>query len=845
MRGSGVNARPGVGEPTGEPLGDADPRHLGRYTVLGRLGEGGMGTVYLGRAQDGRRVALKVIRSEFAQEPEFRNLFAREAETARRVARFCTAEVLDVSIDTPQPFIATEYVPGPTLEQAIRDYGPMSSADLERLAVSVAAALTAIHGAGLVHRDLKPSNVLLSPLGPRVIDFGIARALDATTLLSRTRAGSGPGTPAFMSPEQALGSAVGPAADVFAWGGVVTFAATGHRPFGDGNPMALLYRVVHSEPDLTGLSGTLSEVVPLALAKDPELRPGAHELFLRLLGTNPEAFSRSDATREVEAQARAPRSESARSPIIDTRPGTLAPAKVGVGRDEPPNPAPPKHNPAGPTISMTKPDQRADPRDQWDREATSLVAAPGRDTLDRPPLPGPLRPPRDPGAPDPADRPASVRRDRTRRPRWLIPAAAAAVTVAVIGTVVGVTVAGSGHHDHPPTVARALVSARVAGVARRNVTTDATLGRQLSLAAYRVSPTPPARAALLASYGATLLGRVTGHTDTVWNGSLTPDGRVLATVSNDKSTKLWDVSNPQRPVQLTTLTHPDSVYWSAISPNGQVLADGGKDEITRLYDIGDPAHPTLLSSLSPLGSVYAIAFSPDGHTLAVGTSRNTVELWNVSVPRTPTHLISLTRQTGNIESVAFSPDGKLLAAANADRTVVLYDVDVPAQALYVSTVKGHLDTVYAAAFSPDSRTLATASADKTVRLWDVSVPSTPRQIASLPGHTKVVTGVAFSPDGRLLASTGDDAVVQIWDTDNVRAPSLLTTVRDTTGWLDSVAFSADGTMFVTTGEPETADLRDIDGGRIADRACGTAANRIDEATWKQYLPELPYTPVCP
>src|SRR5512135_1922386 len=237
----------GDGGSAGAPLRPSDPTRLGRYGVLRRLGEGGMGTVYLGRSETGRPVAIKVIRVDYARQDEFRARFRREAVNARRVARFCTAEVLDADPDAELPYLVTEYVEGSTL-------------------ASVAAELTAIHGAGVVHRDLKPSNVLLSPFGPRVIDFGVARAADATVGVSQDLRRMG--TPAFMPPEQVRGEPVGPAADVFAWGGVVAFAGTGRYPFGEGPLPVLLYRILSEEPSLSGLDDSLRPIVARALGKD-------------------------------------------------------------------------------------------------------------------------------------------------------------------------------------------------------------------------------------------------------------------------------------------------------------------------------------------------------------------------------------------------------------------------------------------------------------------------------------------------------------------------------------------------------------------------------------------------
>ncbi|MCP2356931.1 serine/threonine protein kinase [Nonomuraea thailandensis] len=255
-----------------------ETRRIGPYTIIKRLGQGGMGTVYLARLGDSPPVALKVLNP--GTDDGFERRFTREVEAARRVARFCTAPVLDAGLDGQSAYIVTEYVDGPDLATAIRDGAPMSGANLEALAVGVATALVAIHQAGIVHRDLKPANILLSSIGPRVIDFGIAQFMTPDA----TKSASIVGTPAYMSPEQAGGEPVTAASDVFAWGGVVVYAATGKPPFGVGGPPEVLYRVVHYAPDLSNLDGRLYPLVEQALAKDPARRPTSQQLLDRLLG---------------------------------------------------------------------------------------------------------------------------------------------------------------------------------------------------------------------------------------------------------------------------------------------------------------------------------------------------------------------------------------------------------------------------------------------------------------------------------------------------------------------------------------------------------------------------------
>ena len=258
-----------------EPLRGEDPRRVGRYRLVARLGAGGMGQVFLGFSPAGRPMAVKVVHPELARDQAFLNRFRQEVAAARKVSGAYTAPVVDAG-DGDLPWLATTLVVGPSLADAVEQQGPLPEISVWRLAAGLAEALAEVHSCGLVHRDLKPSNVLLAADGPRVIDFGISRALDGTRV---TGTGMLVGTPAFMSPEQASGAPVGPASDVFSFGGVLTFAAIGSGPFGDGSPVAIIYRVVHDTPMLTGLPGALSDLVTRCLAKRPEDRATLAELM--------------------------------------------------------------------------------------------------------------------------------------------------------------------------------------------------------------------------------------------------------------------------------------------------------------------------------------------------------------------------------------------------------------------------------------------------------------------------------------------------------------------------------------------------------------------------------------
>ncbi|MFJ3855459.1 serine/threonine-protein kinase [Streptomyces sp. NPDC090085] len=265
------------------PLEAGEPRTIGAYRLLGRLGAGGMGRVYLGRSAGGRTVAVKIVHPHFASDEEFRARFRREVAAARRVGGEWTAPVLDADPDAPVPWVATGYVAGPSLDRAVASYGPLPEVSVRAVGAGLARALVAVHGLGLVHRDVKPSNVMLTLDGPRLIDFGIARASDSTASLTST--GVSVGSPGYMAPEQILGKGVTEAADVFSLGAVLAFAATGQPPFTGDNSATLLYKVVHEPPELGALpAGELRGLIESCLAKAAADRPAPGEVAAALGG---------------------------------------------------------------------------------------------------------------------------------------------------------------------------------------------------------------------------------------------------------------------------------------------------------------------------------------------------------------------------------------------------------------------------------------------------------------------------------------------------------------------------------------------------------------------------------
>ncbi|WP_165950363.1 ABC transporter substrate-binding protein [Actinomadura sp. GC306] len=327
------------------PLRAGDPSRLGAYRLTGLLGEGGQGAVFLGEDGSGHRVAVKLLHARFSGDPKARARFAAEVAVAKRVSAFCTARVLDSDVAGDRPYIVSEYIEGPSLAEVLAADGPRRGADLDRLAIGTMTALTAIHQAGVVHRDFKPGNVLLPPDGPRVIDFGIARALDATGTMSSTAVG----TPAYMAPEQISGARVGPAADVFAWGTTMAYAAAGRPPFGQDSIPAVMHRILNLPPDLGELAEPLRGIVADCLSKDPALRPASWNVLAHLLdlaGGLPQPGTPPDGTEGADGADAAMLKRGAATAATET-------AQLRV--QPPPQPPPQAPQPAQPPAGVPAP----------------------------------------------------------------------------------------------------------------------------------------------------------------------------------------------------------------------------------------------------------------------------------------------------------------------------------------------------------------------------------------------------------------------------------------------------------------------------------------------------------
>ena len=455
------------------PLADSDPRQLGRFKVRGLLGEGGMGRVFLGRSPGGWAVAIKVIHAGLAADPEFRARFAHEVATARAVGGIYTASVVDADTAAEPPWLAVEFVAGPSLSDAVAAGGPLPMPAVFRLGLGLAEALQAIHAAGVVHRDLKPSNVLLAADGPRVIDFGIARAAEHSSL---TRTGTVLGSAGFMAPEQITGGATGPAADVFALGAVLTFAATGQGPFGEGRTEALAYRVVFADPALDGVPHPVRAVVARCLAKDPQDRPAPGEVVAALAaipaagpgpgeGWLPEPVEQLIRVRQAAETAATPPPAPTVSPVPVPPPladESAVPTRTALGTGGAGT------APQGPSAPF----------------APAVAPAPS----------GPARPPR-----------ATAR----RRPGWLLAAVAFGVLLAV---AVGVAVSRLSAGHHAPAAGLAAGSSTVASRSASPASSGPVSSSPASSAA--PSPTQSGPAAVVQAYYAAVNDHDCG---TAWN----------------------------------------------------------------------------------------------------------------------------------------------------------------------------------------------------------------------------------------------------------------------------------------------------------------------------------------
>ncbi|MDN3352282.1 serine/threonine-protein kinase [Actinomadura sp. DC4] len=644
------------------PLGKEDPTHVGGYRLLECLGAGGMGRVFLGRSPGGRRVAVKLMRTDRLDDPRFRDRFVREIEAARRVGGFHTAQVVDADPTANPPWMVTAYVPGPSLAEAVAAHGPLTPGGVRVLGSGLAEGLAAIHACGLVHRDLKPGNVIMSEDGPRIIDFGIVRALDVPSM---TQTGVMLGTLPYMSPEQFADRPVEKPSDVFSLGSVLTFAACGHPPFGSAPLPAVVHRIINASPDLSGLptGHDLHHLIGACLAKNPADRPTTAELLAGLAdhdrrrGTgmdaggpprpvSPLSVERATSPATTEDDRKPARKGLRRVPRRAVLAGGLGGALLAAGV------------PLGRSLTHRSPPRPQPPRGPF-REASlvgnakvySLAISPDGRTL----------------VTGHSDGTTNLW-DLTHRPK------VASLPHPTHG-VFAVAISPDG---------RTLATAGGAGMVRLWDTASRTqIGSDLA-----------------------------GHTKDVNSVVFHPSGRILATGSDDKTVRLWDV--PSRTALGDPLRgHTAGVYAVAFSPDLTTLCSAGADFDIRVWNV--QAGKTIFTPMTGhTDTVYSLAFNPDGTRLASGSGDQTARLWSVGEAL---EVATFSGHTGSVLTTAFSPDGKRLATAGTDHTVRLWTT---ADQTNTAVLRGHTERVQSVGFSPDGRTLFSGGDDKATLLWRLS-----------------------------------------------------------------------------------------------------------------------------
>ena len=809
------------------PYGPAEfaPATIGPYSVERKLVDAGTGPVFLARNDLEHPVLVKAITAAFGRDADFRRRLEEDLERLREIDPFCVATILDVDTTTQPPYVAVEFVNAPTLAASVEDEGPLSAADTGRLALGLAAALTALHEHDIVFADLKPTNVVLSGQGIRLVDFGLARVLNAGSADNSGASSSGIGTLAFISPEQVLGRAVTVASDVFTWGGVLLFAATGRPPFGGGNRRALLQRAVYAEPDLSALEPDLRELVAAAMRKDPKRRPEAAELLELLIEESPEAGSHHPPAGADHGVTRD------LLPVLATISTPVIPAPPIADRADPDEPGAEDRRLGddeadGPDVddADADPPNEATP-DEPDADAEAVVAAEVEDDAPEagmagasgaaptagavPPQGGPAQGGPARGEPEPVlvlvqralgearsdsseARSAEIRADRsvtatalaraltaTETPgRQAVSAAPAPATPGVPGAASVASPSATQDEGAPgsPGVAAATggldplerMPSRPVRAARRG-----WLWRVLSLGA---------ASSVLATVGVVSVldgvrDRAGGRVSRRAAGSALRllDGR--PDLARQVAVAAYRTSPTQSAARALVEASARQISASAGAVQGIALSADGRylvvvgDSGAAVWDIADPAGAHQVADLS------AQAPPPvDRRRLAAGGHRASK---GVSAARA---VVILARPQAS--SVA-APAPRTIVTADADGTVRLWRLDPPriladagldrirtspAQVTALAEIRGHAGAVTALAAGGAGRTLASAGADGTIRLWDVSDPQAPRARGVLRVPFPATT-LAYTPDGRSLVG-GGPGWLAVWDVSDPGAPRL-------------------------------------------------------------------------
>jgi hypothetical protein len=680
-----------------EPLRPEDPVYVGSYRLEGRLGAGGMGQVYLASSPGGLKVAVKVIRSEHARDPQFRARFIREIEAARRVGGFHTAQIVDADAEADPPWMATAYIAGPSLQELVHSGGPLSPSRTRAVGAALAEGLMAIHARGLVHRDLKPGNVIVAPDGARIVDFGIARIIGASSL---TSTGVAVGTFSFMSPEQMNARPAGPASDVFSLGAVLAFAATGRGPFDAENIPAIVNRVVNGTPDLGDIDGDLRAVISACLAREPADRLSASDVLARLGTVSPRAsrsmppLAEPAGAASVETSVRAP-TPKIPSPDADGSEGgtrgrgvsrrTLVTAAVGcaagAGAGIPvallasgPGPA----RSPGNAIAATRSPRRAAAVTSLHSSGTSANAAAfSRD--------GKLL------AVGCSTSNGSVGIGDGFAQVWHMPSGSSLATIPGQGNVASVAFSPNGK---TLAIGSELGYLQLWDIAAKRVTANYNMAGLLGTGTASMAFSPDGATLVACTDDGDCNGVIQfwklpdasspGSHDTVSGHACHADAGLtsVAFIGNgtvisggvDHTIRIWDM-----PSRRNTATWPAGgpVQALALSPDAKTLVSGSQPASGARLQFWNVPSGTIRAAPALGGgrTVLSLAWSPDGKHVVSGCKDNTVQVWDAA---TFTHKSSVTVPfTYGVQSVAFTPDGTayvVCGAEGAQATILLTQV---------------------------------------------------------------------------------------------------------------------------------------------------------------------------
>nr|WP_275040719.1 serine/threonine-protein kinase [Nocardiopsis prasina] len=715
--GSTCTATPPVGrEPRLKPLQPDDPSSIGSYRLEARLGTGGMGRVYLARTPGGRRVVVKTVLPEHIHDTEFRTRFAREVEAARRVGGFHTAQVVDADPHADSPWIATAYIPAPTLEHRVREHGPLDTFEMRSLATGLAEGLEAIHGCGLVHRDLKPANILMADDGPRIIDFGIARPLGDTGL---TLAGAVIGTLSYMSPEQARGSSVGPAGDVFSFGTVLAFAATGDNPFSADTLAAVVLKVITPAQAPSALPVDLRSLVFDCWDHDPSKRPRPRDIIGRFSPSPLPAAGESD------------------------------PVRVGAGD-------PPDRTFLAPTLLRTIRAKERGPKKERKDDHPGAPDAPETTSLRR-------------SSRETTAAISNLSRRKTSR-RLLILGACAVLVISLACWPVL-----SGREEAPPTIEPVLVADTITsshedeeeaqqGIVSMELSPDGTI---LAVQDYfYISPgflrpmTDARYVRLLDVRTGKIITTRKAEESVLFNGVVfTPEGAPLAIERDRESTWLRNISTGE--ITFTLDEEQGRLEAVNFGADRTVYATEDSDDRVHLWSMETDEPLSTLPEYD--GLAFVGPFSPDGSRLVVRRSESLL-IWDVDSGE---EIATTSGDATRFEPPVFSPDGSAIAAGDADGTVHLWDAGsgelLSKFTAYPESLWRNFigrETVGSIAFSSDGTMMASDGEGSEVHIWNVQ---TGAHVLTLAGPDGETGALLFGPTGESVVTSGENRTILRWD----------------------------------------------------------------------------------